>query len=476
MSKFTSLALSPLRPTLLAAALLVAFPALAQSNAEVLQEIKALRERVSDLERKLQAAEARAPKDGQWGMTPEQVREFKRIATKTEALEDNVEAQGFKGLKINGVLDPTYIVNRNQHTSSVVFLNNFAGNEVFAYDNSYFGMAVLDFQKELDGGTRWRLTLAPHKSTGSNYNFPSIVHEASVSVPMGDLQTRWWAGQIPDWSGYEYYLANQTKFISHNMMFDFLAPTYYTAIGTDMTSGKWQVKTALGNMNASRNNALPIDGTPLGGTSLRSPVFSARVDYSKGEYDGWGGALQVGKATNNVVGGYSQLVNGELDTYFIRGDLTLQGQFNFGNQKAAAFNGGDARWWGLSGLAAYKVTPRLEIAARLDYLNNERNGGGTFNIFFGADGNGNATPDGRNGFGPGMAFDSEAGTWSVLDPNKGANRTALALAVNYALTTNTTLKAELRFDRATQPVFQELPSGNWRKDNQMFGAAAVVSF
>lgn len=471
MSPIATRSIKALRPTLLVAALAVAFPVFAQSNAEVLQELKALRERVSELERKLQAAEARTPKEGQWGMTPEQVREFNRIATKTEALEDNTEASGLKGLKITGVLDPTYMVNKNQHTSSFVFLNNFSGpDEVFAYDNSYFGMAVIDFQKELDGGTRWRLTLAPHKSTGANYNFPSIVHEASVSVPMGDLQTRWWAGQIPDWSGYEYYLANQTKFITHNMMFDFLAPTYYTAVGTDMTSGKWQFKTALGNMNASRNNP------QADGTSLRSPVLSARVDYSKGEFNGWGGALQAGKAANNVAGGYSQLLNGEVDGYFIRGDLTLQGQFNFGSQKNAAFNGQDARWWGLSGLAAYKVTPRFEVAARLDYLNNERNGGGTFNIFFGTDATGAATPDGRNGFGPGMAFDTVAGTWSVLDPNKGANRTALALAANYALTANTTLKAELRFDRANQPVFLELPSGNWRKDNQVFGAAAVVSF
>jgi hypothetical protein len=287
---------------------------------------------------------------------------------------------------------------------------------------------------------------------------------------MGDLQTRVWAGQLADWSGYEYYLANQTKFITHGMMFDFLAPTYYTAVGTDTTRGKWQVKTALGNMNASRNNP------QADGTSLRAPVFSARVDYSKGEFDGWGSAVQAGKVVNNVAGGYSQLLNGEVDGYFIRGDVTLQGQVNFGSQKGAAFNGGDARWWGLSGLAAYKITPRFEVAARLDYLNNQRNGGGTFNIAFGTDSAGAPAPDGRNGFGPGMVFDAGSGAWSVLDPNRGANRTALALAANYVLTVNTTLKAEYRIDRATQAVFQELPSGNWRKDNQVLGASAVVSF
>lgn len=458
------------QPALLALAAAAAFPAAAQSNADLVNELKALRQRVDELEKKL-AAQPQAAQPGQWGMTPEQARELARIGTKTEALEDNAEASGFKGLKISGLIDPTYIYNKNQRTSSFVFLNNFASDsESYAYDNSYYGLAVIDFQKELEGGARWRLTLVPHKSVGSNYNYPSIVHEASVSIPITDLQTRWWAGQIPDWSGYEYYFANQTKFITHNLMFDFLAPTYYTAVGTDITSGKWNWKTALGNMNSSRNN--PGDD----GTALRSPVFSTRVDYSKGEFNGWGAALQYGKATNNVAGGYSTLFNSEVDGYFIRGDLTLQGQVNYGTQKNAAFNGSDAGWWGLSGLFAYKVTPRLEVGARMDYLNNKRNGGGTFNVAFGTDANDAPAPDGRNGFGPGMVYDEASGIWAVADPNTGANRYALSLGLNYVLAQNILLKAEYRYDRANLSVFQELPSGDWRKDNHLLGASVAVSF
>lgn len=463
--------MKPRTPVAALLAIAVAPAAWAQSSEDLLKELRALRERVEQLEKRLQQSST-APPAGQWGMTPEQQRELNRIAIKAEALDDAAEANGYKGLKISGVLDPTYIANRNQRTSSFAFLNNVAGpNEVFAYDNSYFGWAVLDLQKELDGGTRWRLTLAPSKSVGSNYNFPSIVHEASVSIPLGDLQTRFWAGQLPDWSGYEYYFANQTKFITHNMMFDFLAPTFYTGIGTDITSGKWQLKTALGNMNAARNL------TGADGKSLQSPVFSARIDYAKGEFDGWGSALQIGKATNNVAGGYSGLVNWEVDGYFIRGDLTLQGQLNYGTQKKAAFNGDDARWWGVSTLFAYKVTPRLEFGARLDYLNNARNGGGTFNIAFPCDsGTGLCTPDGRNGFGPGMERDPASGAWAVADPDRGANRSALSLGASYVLTPNATLKGEIRFDRASLPVFQVLPDGDWRKDNQLFGASVVVSF
>jgi Protein of unknown function (DUF3138) len=462
------------RPHAVALALAAAFPslALAQSNDELLKELRELKDRVTQLESALKAKEPGKPAEGdkQWGMTPAQIQDFNRVNVKTEALEDAIEAQGLKGLKISGVIDPAYIYNMRQRTSSFAFLNNFSGDESFAYDNSYFGMAVIDFQKELEGGTRWRLTLAPHKSVGSNYNFPSIVHEASVSIPLGDLQTRVWAGQIPDWSGYEYYLANQTKFVTHGMMFDFLAPTFYTGLGTDIVSGKWQIKTAIANMNAARYN-IGDDGN-----RLRSPVFSTRVDYAKGEFNGWGTAWQLGRTTNNVAGGYSGLINGEVDGYFIRGDLTLQGQLNYGQQKNAAFNGGDSRWYGLSALGAYKITPRFEIAARLDYINNKKNGGGTFNLAFPCDGAGVCGPDGRNGFGPGMVLDEASGTWIVGDPDTGANRYAFSLATNYTLTTNATLKFEYRYDRANLPVFISLPEGNYKKDNHLFGGSVVVSF
>ena len=43
-----------------------------------------------------------------------------------------------------------------------------------------------------------------------------------------------------------------------------------------------------------------------------------------------------------------------------------------------AGNGGDAKWWGLSGLVGYKVTPRTQLVARYDFINNSSNGGGMF--------------------------------------------------------------------------------------------------
>ena len=113
-------------PTLLALALAAAFPAAAQSNEELLKELRALRDKVTELEKKLGGTTAApaAPAAGQWGMTPEQARELNRIAVKTEALQDNFADQGFKGLKISGQMDPTYIYNKAQDNASFVFLNN----------------------------------------------------------------------------------------------------------------------------------------------------------------------------------------------------------------------------------------------------------------------------------------------------------------------------------------------------------------
>ena len=82
----------------------------------------------------------------------------------------------------------------------------------------------------MEGGTRWRLTLAPNRGVGSVFDSDSRspVHEASVSVPLTDLQTRLIAGQIPDWSGYEYLQPTLNKLITHNLLFDTMAPTNYT--------------------------------------------------------------------------------------------------------------------------------------------------------------------------------------------------------------------------------------------------------
>ena len=458
-----------IRPTLLALALSCAFPVLAQSNADVLTELRALRDRVAELENKLKAAEAKAPPAGgaaQWGMTPEQARELNRITVKTEALEDSRDASGLRLLKISGYMDPTFIYNKNQNRSGFQFLNA-VGDDGYNYDNSYFGAAVIDFQKETESGTRWRLTLAPNRGVGAVFDGQSPVQEASVSVPLGSLQRRLIAGQIPDWSGYEYLPPTQNKLITHNLLFDFTLPTAYTGVGMEITEGKWIIKSMLANMNASKK-----------ASGNNTPVLTYRVDYSRGEYQGFGFAGVHGKATNfradDGVGNpitsapYSLADTAvnlfEVDGYFIRGDWTVQGQVSVGKQRRAAVTADpvtgelrDAKWWGVSGLVAYKFTPRFEGTGRFDYIKNNKNGGGLLGYNF---------ADGRNGLGPDISG----------DPEVGANRTAMTLGLSYLFDLNTTFKVEYRLDRANLPVFENIKDATYKKSNSLFGASVLVSF
>jgi hypothetical protein len=477
----------PLRPTVLVLALAACFPALAQSNAEVLNELRALRERVNELENKLKAAEARAPAPtgatagtaagAQWGMTPEQAKELARVTVKSEATEDNLEAWGIKGLTISGYMDPSYIVNRRQKRAGFQFLNS--QGDGYAYDTSYIGTASIDFTKETDSGTRFKLTLSPNRSAGAVIDGQSIVQEASMSVPLTDLQTRLIVGQLPDWTGYEYQQPTLNPFITHNLLFDFTLPTTYTGAGIDYTTGKWWIRSLIANVNET-----------IAKQGQRAPVLVYRVDYSKGEFDGFGFAGLHGKTTN-----YNLCANDacdifqktttnlfEVDGYFTRGDWTMQGQLSYGQQKQGAIipdadgNFRDAKWVGASGLVGYSITPRLQVLARADYIKNDKNGGGLFGYTgywdaFGVDG---PYGDYRNGIGPDPTLGCEDQTVAGCD--KGANRYALSFGLKYAFNLNTTFKLEYRRDGANLPVFYDVDSGTYKKNNDLFGASVVLSF
>jgi hypothetical protein len=463
-----------LRPTALAIAIAAVFPAAAQSNADVLRELNALKARIAELEAKLRAAEQAKP---QGGMTPEQQQELGRVTVKAEALEDSRDAAGFKGLKISGYMDPTFIYNKQQDRAGFQFLNA-VGDDGYNYDNSYFGAAVIDFIKETDGGARWRLTLAPNRGVGAVLDGTSPVHEASVSIPLTDLQTRFIAGQLPDWSGYEYLQPTLNKLITHNLLFDFTLPTAYTGAGMEITSGKWIYKGMLANMNASKKRP-----------RNKTPAFVYRVDYSRGEFQGFGFAGVHGKAASiradetddngdplfpNDAGRDTALNLFEFDAYFIRGDWTVQGQVSFGTQKKAAITADpvtgelrNAQWTGLSALAAYKFTPRFEGIARMDYVANKKNGGGLL---------GYTASDVRNGIGPGFSFDDATQTWVQADPEKGVNRMALSLGASYLFNLNTTFKVEYRLDRANAPVFLSTKDGSYNKTNHLLGTSVLVAF
>jgi Protein of unknown function (DUF3138) len=461
-----------LRPTLLACSLMLAFPAaFAQSNADVLKEINALKAKIAELEAKVKAQEE-AEKQKAAAGTGDVQRELNRVAVKTEALEDSRDALGFKNLKISGYMDPSFIYNQRQDRAGFQFLNNVA-DDGYNYDNSYFGAASLDFQKETDSGTRYRLTLVPNRGTDSVIGNGGIVHEATVSIPITDLQTRMIAGHMPDWSGYEFLQPTLNKLITHNLLFDFTLPTSYTGLGFDITRSKWIYKAMLANMNASKRTS-----------GNKAPVLAYRVDYARGEFQGFGFAGVHGKAANfaDASGKDSTLNAFEFDAYFIRGNVTVQGQLSLGKHKNAAIVPDpvtgelrDSSWTGLSLLGAYKFTPRFEGIARFDHIRNRKNGGGLLGYTGYWDPANGGLSDNRNGIGVDPTLDCVTDP-TIAECNRGANRSALSLGLSYLFDLNTTFKFEYRLDRADLPVFLNVKDGSFKKNNSLLGTSVVVSF
>ena len=445
------------KPAALTLALAAAYPgaALAQSNDALLKELKTLKDRIGELEKKLGDKPAG---EKQWGMTPEQLQDFNRISVKTEATEDNLAAWGYKGLTVSGFIEPTYIFNKLQHRSGFQFLND---QSSFNYDTSYLGSAMIDFTKETESGTKWKLTLTPNRGVGSLIG-AGIVQEASVSVPLTDLATRLIAGQIPDWSGYEYQQPTLNPFTTHNLLYDFTLPTGYTGVGMDVKTGKWQIKGMVANINSTIHAA-----------GDKSAALVYRGDYSASEYMGFGFAGLHGKAPNFTTGTNTTAHLLEVDGYYTRGDWTYQGQVGVGTQKQGAIlvspvDGSlqDSRWMGLSALVGYAITPRLQGLVRADYIRNNKNGGGLF---------GYSAQDGRNGLGIDPTIDCVTDP-TIAECNRGANRYALSVGMKFAFNPSTTFKAEYRIDGADRPVFVDSKDGSFHKHNQLIGGSVVVFF
>ncbi|NHZ82236.1 DUF3138 family protein [Massilia sp. CCM 8695] len=443
-----------------------ACPVIAQ--AQTTQELKAELDALKAHVRKL---EALIDKAGQ--SKPDDSAELARLRVKTDAADDAAEASGLKGLKISGYIDPSYIRNRNAGTSSFVFLNNNSSingsGESFGYDNTTFGSGMFNLDKELEGGTRLRISLMPSKGIASGYNFGNLVHEASASIPLGDQSTRLLLGQIPDWSGYEYIPSTQNKLLTHNLLFDFSAANFYTGAGLQLVRGKWDSKIMIGNMNRARVD----DG------GERTPGVFYRVDYARGEFSGFGlSGTHAGFDDDSAVGRVDLM---EVDGFYTRGDWNIQGQLSYGGQQATAANlygAARQRWYGLSSLVSYKIMPRLEAIARLDYIFNGTGGGGVFGATLAPGckdlaGFAANCPDGRNGFGSGMVL--RGGQWLVIDPTRGANRGTLSVGTQYLLVPGVSVKGEYRYDYATARVFKTF-DGQYRRDNHVIGVSTVVSF
>ena len=155
--------------------------------------------------------------------------DINKALVKLDAMEEQQETSGGKGLKLMGYTDPSYIVNRKAKRASFSYLNfnssSFSGANytpnvpggAFTYDNDWMGDILLRIDKQTESGTRFLLELMPHKGLGELLNFPSLINQAYMSMPLSDKQTRLLVGQMASWPGYEY---------QQHVNFDNPAPVY----------------------------------------------------------------------------------------------------------------------------------------------------------------------------------------------------------------------------------------------------------
>jgi hypothetical protein len=393
----------------------------AQSAADLQKQIQMLQEQLKVLQVQVQELSSKATVDPA---------EFNRLAQQVEVKDEAAKTSGLSDLSIKGVIEANYLYDRN-------------GTQGFSASNGYDGYGMLEITKKAEGGAgvNWTLRLKPGAT--------SLVHEASVSLPLGDDGTvRAIAGLIPDWSGYEYSFSNQNPLVTHNLLFNDTAATSYGGAGLQYTKGAWIIKGMLAN----------IDNAPNKNRSV--PGLTYNVNYTVNEYSYLNFSGAHSRVTDSTASTPMRPFNlMEVDGGFTRGDLALNAQLSVGNVRGGASNAMDASWWGLSGFAGYKLTPRLQAVARYDFINNRKNGGGMY-----------YDPSGGTMFGP--ELDASG---AVTDPDTGTTRSSLSLGVNYAVNPSTQLKTELRFDQSSGYNLTD-HDGNPTKKNATLGAAVVVSF
>jgi hypothetical protein len=458
-----------LSPVALALAMAFPFGAQAQSNADLKKEIDMLKAQIAELKQMvLQKAAApavpvAAPVASNVGA------ELAKLRVKVEAMEDAQEANGFGGLKFSGAIDPTYVYSQRAGRGQFVFLNGTDGiandltTDAFSYMNSNIGGVMLKFEKKFDNDMMATIKLKPYKSVNTTW-----VEESFLTIPIGDSRNVI-VGKLNSYNGYEVVDSSEAKNVTHNLLYDFGGPLTMTGAGLNFKAAGMDWKTIAGNMNSD---------TDLPGTANHNRGIHWRGDMALGEFSGWGISGMHG-----TLGGedYNYL---DVDYWFTRGDLTINAQVELSKHKNMAFNGGDAGHVGLSGLVAYKLGEGWETVARIDWLDDHKNGGSRggetdcLGIFDGTQTGVAATSCGnyRSGWGPGAYFDDVDGGWALGDQNRGAKRTALTLGLNYQFHEKALLKLEYRHDRSDLYTFYDFSSGSYKKSNNVIALQTVVKF
>ena len=499
----------------LISALIAALPgvALADAKADEIARLKAqmqkLQAQMAELQKAVEAATAEKPAPAASAAADDANAELKeRVAgmeLKVDRLNTAANEGPIAGLSITGYLDPTYIYNRGSNSAGFQFLNH---QNTYAYSNSTFGDVYLDIKKTFGVGPTApsaEISIMPNRGSGNTLldggSGNNIINTAVINFPLSDT----WslnAGLQNSFGGYEVQQSNQMVTLTHGLLYDFSDPGSYVGAGFAWSHDVWAWKFLLANEQYRTHANLANTGTSsaTGAPQVKSnntPTVTARVDYT------WSSALDLGWSFNagrqTLLTSAAQLANGaapangcqagnvgygyqcassnpysnyfftEADASYTLGDIQYNAELDYGQQQNAAWNGGNAQWYGVSLLGHRKwmtdTVGKMGATLRYDYLNDSKNGGGGGGIALGGNGY-----DSTNAFGV-----SPACVASGAADCKGANRQALTADLLFFPTDQLTLKLEYRHDWASESVFLR-NDGSFRKSNDLLGAQAVYTF
>jgi hypothetical protein len=247
--------------------------------------------------------------------------------------------------------------------------------------------------------------------------------------------------------------------------------------------GNEQYRT-YGSVVQTGTNAL---GDPIT-SSNKIPTFTGRVDYTWSSALDIGGSFNIGRQTlasgldsngNPVygVGGVAPSAFGtffftEADASYTLADVQYNAELDYGQQQNAAYNGGQAQWYGLSLLAHRKfnlpTVGRMGATLRYDLLVDQKNGGGGGGIALNSNG-----MDTADGFGIGASCLANSSNHGF--ECKGATHQDVALDVLFYATQQITVKVEYRHDWASQNVFLR-NNGSYSKSNDILATQFIYSF
>ncbi|MGQ7933167.1 DUF3138 family protein [Paraburkholderia sp. D1E] len=425
---------------------------------------------------------------------------------KVDSLVDAQNTGPLAGLSVTGYIDPTFMYNRAASSGSFLFANH---ESSYNYFNSTFGDLYLDIKKTFGVGPMApsaEITLMPNRGNGitllQNEHGEignNILNTAVVTIPM-TATTTFVAGLMPSFGGYEVQQSNQMLTLTHNLLYDFSDPGSYVGVGLNYTGdgSNWAWKFMLGNEQYRTYGSVVQTGTNALGDPITSsnkiPTFTARVDYTWSSALDVGGSFNIGRqtlsaSTQNVngntvpvygVGGgassaFGTFFFGEADLAYTQADVQYNAEVDYGQQQNAAFNGGQAQWYGLSLLAHRKfslpVVGRMGATARYDVLVDSKNGGGGGGVALNS--NGMDTADGF-GIGADCLANSKAGG-GVGFECKGAIHQDVSLDVLFYPTQQITVKVEYRHDWANKQVFLK-NDGSYGESNDILATQFIYSF